>query len=122
MAPEKLAGESARAASDQFSFCVALYSVLCRVSPFSGDDVTTLRTNILAGRFRNPEVRIPRWLRVEITRGLAANPADRHPSMLALLHELARARGWRRWRWIAVSAMTSLIAIVSVAVALGRTA
>jgi len=100
MAPEQLAGEPATAASDQFSFCVALYRALYGVAPFAGTTAERLRESMAAGELIEPAERrrAPGWLRAVVTRGLAVAPAERHPSMTALLDQLERERGWRRWR------------------------
>lgn len=97
-APERLAGEAATAASDQFSFCVALHRALHGNLPFSGEDDRTLADNTRDGTIIQAEGRrIPGWLAALVARGLAAGPGDRHPSMRALLDELGRERGVRRW-------------------------
>ncbi|MEO8699668.1 MAG: serine/threonine-protein kinase [Kofleriaceae bacterium] len=103
--PEQLAGESVTAASDQFSFCVALHCAVEGIAPFTGsfDDLAqNIRTR--PPRLATDGRRIPAWLRALIRRGLAPEPADRHPSMTALLAELRRPRGFRRWRWPALAA------------------
>jgi hypothetical protein len=122
MAPEQLAGGQATAASDQFSFCVSLHRALYGAPPFSGQDVATRLEHITAGRIAAaPGARIPAWLRAVVGRGLEAVPEDRHPSMRALLDQIGRERGWRRWRWAALAAAMTLIALGAVVVALGRT-
>jgi tetratricopeptide (TPR) repeat protein/predicted Ser/Thr protein kinase len=105
-APEQLSGAQVTAASDQFSFCVALHHAIEGVAPFRGTTPDELVASIrrdppaLAGDGR----RVPGWLRAVVHRGLAAEPGRRHASMQALLHELARPRGWKRWRWPVVTA------------------
>jgi tetratricopeptide (TPR) repeat protein len=72
-APELLRGEPSDASADQYSFCVALHEALIGVRPTSANAVATS---------------LPwRWRRA-IERGLAEDPAQRHPSMDALLAEL----------------------------------
>jgi serine/threonine protein kinase len=89
--PEQLAGDLATAASDQFSFCVALHRALHGVAPFAGGDAITLAAAIRAGRVARGEGRrIPRWLQRVVERGLAAAPAERHASMQVLLANLDR--------------------------------
>jgi tetratricopeptide (TPR) repeat protein/predicted Ser/Thr protein kinase len=104
MAPEQLAGGSASEASDQFSFCVALYHALFAVRPFIGDSVESFLTAIRAGRIAAPDVRraVPGWLRALVVRGLAAEPAA------------------RRWRFVALAATVAVAATVSVAIVAGR--
>lgn len=100
-APEQLAGSPATALSDQFSFCVALHRGLEGVTPFEGDSVDDRLRSI---QHAEPATaadgrRVPAWLRTLIRRGLSVSPSKRFPTMAALLHELGRERGWRRWRW-----------------------
>ena len=121
MAPEQLAGGTATTASDQFSFCVALYRALAHTPPFAGSDAASLLAAIRAAQIADPAPGrvFPRWLRAVVVRGLAAEPARRHPSMNALLDELERPRGWRSWR-VAVAVATSIVvAAAAVALALG---
>jgi tetratricopeptide (TPR) repeat protein/predicted Ser/Thr protein kinase len=92
MAPEQLRGEPADAASDQFAYCVAFHEALFGVRPFTGERVADLVANVLADRRvdPSPDRNVPRWLRAVLSRGLASDPAARHPSMDALLAELER--------------------------------
>jgi hypothetical protein len=85
MAPEQGGGEALTAAVDQFAFCVSLRESL------------TTRGGA-----------VPGWMAAIVARGTRANPADRFPSMEALLHALARdpARVWRR-RLIALGAVAA---------------
>lgn len=116
-APEQLSGEPVTAASDQFSFCVALHRALEGVAPFHGATAGELLASIL----RDPPAQagdgrhVPGWLRAVVRRGLAVEPERRHASMQALLHELSRPRGWKRWRWpvvaIALAATTATAAL-----------
>jgi tetratricopeptide (TPR) repeat protein/predicted Ser/Thr protein kinase len=105
-APEQLSGAAVTAASDQFSFCVALHHALEGIVPFHG---TTVAERVASIRRDPPALvgdgrRVPGWLRAVVRRGLAAEPAHRHASMQVLLHELARPRGWKRWRWLVITA------------------
>lgn len=101
MAPEQLDGLPATAHVDQFAFSVSLYRAAFGSAPFSGTSLGELRASIAAGP-REPSGRsagrAPRWLAAVLRRALAAEPAARFPSMTALLAELERPRGWRRWR------------------------
>ncbi|WAS89958.1 serine/threonine-protein kinase [Nannocystis punicea] len=97
MAPEQHAGRPAEARSDQFSFCVALYAALYGARPFVGDTVESLAAAVRAGRLRPPPrgARVPRHIRRALLRGLSVAPADRFPTMDALLVALAREPGRR---------------------------
>ncbi|WP_157759051.1 serine/threonine-protein kinase [Cystobacter fuscus] len=90
MAPELFLGERATPASDQFAFCVALYTAVYGAPPFAGEDLSALSRSVLDGQFRLPPVRpgIPGWLALILRRGLAREPAERFPSMAALIAAL----------------------------------
>ena len=83
MAPELRANGPATPASDQYAFCVALFWALTRTYPQENRDV-----------FFPPEV--PGWLRRIITRGLQRSPAERYPSMDALIEDLENTPEVRR--------------------------
>ncbi|HWM87629.1 MAG TPA: serine/threonine-protein kinase [Kofleriaceae bacterium] len=118
MAPEQhSAARSIDARADQFAFCVALYEGLYGERPFAGDSAFALYEQIEAGTVREPRARdraagqrAPAWLRDIVVRGLAFNPAARHPSMEALLDELRRPRAVRRRRLIAAAVATAVAA------------
>lgn len=94
MSPEQHAGEDADARSDQYSYCVALYEALTDIPPFVGKSREALRTAIERQEIQAPPKgkTLPRWLSRAVTRGLAAEPGHRHPSMRGLLSELKRER------------------------------
>jgi eukaryotic-like serine/threonine-protein kinase len=121
-APERLAGEVATPASDQFSFCVALHCALHGLVPFVGDAPASLITEVLTGRIAHAADgrRVPGWLCALVDRGLAASPSERHPSMAALLEQLGRERGWRRWRLPILSAIAVAVASLAVLTASRR--
>ena len=91
MAPEQHRGEDADARSDQFAFCIALYQALYGHAPFSGERLSDLRANVIAGRVLDApsDSNVPMWLRRVLLRGLSADAAKRYPSMGALLADLA---------------------------------
>jgi tetratricopeptide (TPR) repeat protein len=118
MAPEQMLGQSLTAASDQFSFCVALHLGLFRSPPFEGDTLDSRRRNVASGAFRPAQLRgVPPALRRLILRGLASAPEDRHPSMDALLAALQRVLGRRR-RWIVGGGLAAGATAVVVAIAM----
>jgi eukaryotic-like serine/threonine-protein kinase len=96
MAPEQAAGQPLTPAADQFAFTVSL------------------REALTAGR----PGELPGWLARIITRGTAADPAQRFPSMEALLAQLANdpARRWRRRAIAGAAAVAAIAAFV-----IGRT-
>ncbi|MCY1064733.1 serine/threonine-protein kinase [Nannocystis sp. RBIL2] len=102
MAPEQLAGGPADERSEQFAFCVALFEGLYGVRPFAGASVAVLRAAIEAGQLaaRPPGRPTPTWLDRAVVRGLSGAPAQRWPSMHALLAVLERGQPRRRWPWV----------------------
>lgn len=121
MSPEQLAGGAATALSDQFSFCVALHRAVQGTPPFDGASVEALLASIRSGRraYATDGRKVPIWLRALIDRGLAAEPAARYPSMAALLAEMDRERGWRRWRVSGAAAFGVASAAVALIAFLG---
>lgn len=117
MAPEQLRGEVATEASDQFSFCVTMYEALYGKRPFTGATLAELRD-----AFDRPVTAasstVPSWIAAVVLRGLSVDPAQRWPSMTALVTALeddpAIARRKRR-RNVAVGAVVTLFAVVAVA-------
>jgi hypothetical protein len=95
MAPEQHAGKSADALSDQFSFCVSLYESLHGRRPFPGQTAAEIAAAVRSGEPPPGGDGIPRDVDRVIARGLTVAPANRYPSMEALLAALARA-GERR--------------------------
>jgi len=87
MAPEQYLGEPADARTDQFSFAVALYQAVYGERPFAGDDPQTLALSIVRGRLRPiaPRYAVPEWLEQLLVRALRVDPAQRFPSMDALV-------------------------------------
>jgi tRNA A-37 threonylcarbamoyl transferase component Bud32/tetratricopeptide (TPR) repeat protein len=90
MSPEQFRSEPTDAATDQFSFCIALYEALYGERPFTGRDYDDLGNNVASGFVRSApkEKQIPLWIREILLRGLKVKPADRWPSMTALLAQL----------------------------------
>ncbi len=94
MAPEQIAGKELSAAADQFAFCVTSWEALYGERPFCGDTSMALAANVLDGKLRSPgrSRAVPGWLRRACERGLSSDPAQRWPSMTALLDTLAKGR------------------------------
>lgn len=102
LAPERLMGAPADTATDQFAFCVSLWEALMGERPFAGRSVVELAFAMSSGPPRRPLAapRLPAWLLVSITRGLASDARDRWPSMEALLDTLSRDPAARRRVWL----------------------
>jgi eukaryotic-like serine/threonine-protein kinase len=92
MAPEQFEGGPLHAASDQFSFCVALFEALYGRRPFPGNDLPSLQRSLLRGELVGPRRGVPRALYRVLRRGLSVDPARRFPSMERLLEALAGCR------------------------------
>jgi serine/threonine protein kinase/tetratricopeptide (TPR) repeat protein len=90
IAPELRRGAPATAASDQYSFCVALTRALTPTATPATDP---------SGRAADDLTIVPRgpsWLRRVLQRGLADDPASRWPSMTELVARLDRGRHRQR--------------------------
>jgi tetratricopeptide (TPR) repeat protein/tRNA A-37 threonylcarbamoyl transferase component Bud32 len=114
MAPEQHAGLSTDARSDQFSFCVALHEALYGDRPFVGTTREELAEAMRLGAVRPAPrgSRVPTRVRRALLRGLAVDPAARHPTMAALLAALAPDRRGRATAAIAVLAAAVTAAVI----------
>src|SRR5262249_21346565 len=92
MAPEVLAGERATEASDQYSLGVTFFEALYGKRPGAADEAPPAS-----------------WERAVIARAMADAPADRFPSLDALIAELDRDRRRRR-RALAIAVPTVIAA------------
>jgi tetratricopeptide (TPR) repeat protein len=108
MSPEQWRGLRVDARGDQFSFCVALYEALFGQRPFPEATTQEHAQALLEGRMLPLArgARVPGAVRRAVLRGLATEPASRHPSLDALLARLESALRARRWTW-ALSALTA---------------
>jgi serine/threonine protein kinase/tetratricopeptide (TPR) repeat protein len=89
MAPEQAFGEATTAASDQFSFCVTLYTALYGRNPFRFDGLSAYFVALERPLAAPPSgADVPGWIHKIIVRGLSRLPEDRFPSMDALLAAL----------------------------------
>jgi tetratricopeptide (TPR) repeat protein len=120
MSPEQHGSQAATEASDQFSFCVALWEALFGQHPFIEGDRTSIGQmspyaigyQIYDGNIRPPpkRSRVPRRVIDALTRGLQRDPAKRWPSMTALLTELAPAQKRSIWPLVAGAGMVAAAA------------
>src|SRR5262249_23122231 len=109
MSPEQDAGLEAEPASDQFSFCVALYEALFGRLPHRGDSYPELVASRADGEIVSPPTRsgVPSRVRRAVLVGLRSTPEHRYANMDALLEDL-RPRALTSPRAIAVAAVMTL--------------
>ncbi|MFO0633546.1 MAG: serine/threonine-protein kinase [Nannocystaceae bacterium] len=121
MPPEQYRGRTTDPASDQFAMCVALFEALFGERPFAGRSPEELVRNVEAGAVRVPPGRhdVPAWLRAVIVRGLAPTPAQRWPSMHALVAALAHDPVAVRRRRLRQGALAVVVVGASAAAAAG---
>jgi tetratricopeptide (TPR) repeat protein/predicted Ser/Thr protein kinase len=94
MSPEQIRAAQVGPAADQFAFGVCLYEALAGQRPFLGDNILTLMKAVAGGEMRSwpPGCVAPRWLRALVERSVSVRPADRWPTMHAIVVELTRNR------------------------------
>jgi tRNA A-37 threonylcarbamoyl transferase component Bud32/tetratricopeptide (TPR) repeat protein len=121
MAPEVLAGRSADAASDQFSFGVMAWELLHGQRPHGGATSSALHAAASAGAPRSPRGAVPRWLDAIVRRCLAPEPAARFASMSGVAAAVSRGLGGRRTApWIGGGLALAAAASVATWVAVRR--
>lgn len=108
MAPEQHLREEVGPASDQFSFCVALWQAVYGQHPFGGGSRIELVLRVVQGEVLDPgTTSVPSWLQVVLERGLSRDAGARFDSMDSLCeavnHGLQRAR--RRPIWAGLGAL-----------------
>lgn len=113
MSPEQHAGAEASPASDQFSFCVALFEALTGQPPFAGKDQRTIWRAMRHGEMAPIPSHVPRWVRRLLRRGLSLDPAMRFADMGEIIQELTIDRRARRV-WAGVAAAMCLMATATV--------
>ncbi len=118
MSPEQHLGIPATAASDQFSFCVALYEALYGQLPFACTTLAELIKSVTDGKVREQPAgaAVPSWVRRILLRGLASDIDERFPSMRELLAALERDPSAQRRRWLTAAGLVVATAGGSVGV------
>jgi len=98
MSPEQIRAVAVGPAADQFAFGVCLYEALAGQRPFLGDNIASLMKAVASGDMRPwpATCTAPRWLRSLVERAVSVRPADRWPSMHAIVEELTRDREHER--------------------------
>ena len=109
MSPEQFAGAPIDARADQFAFCVTAWEALYKQRPFEGSSFAQLHAAIAMGTRRPAPAtpKVPARVRLALERGLATAPADRFPSVHALL-EAMRPPVRKRRRWVLAGAAVAL--------------
>lgn len=92
-APEQLRGEAAMPASDQFSFCAALFTALYKVPPYAGASIRERLDAIESGRLTptSAPLDVPGAVASVLRRGLEGEADNRWPDMATLIQALAEA-------------------------------
>jgi tetratricopeptide (TPR) repeat protein/predicted Ser/Thr protein kinase len=121
MSPEQDAGLEAEPASDQFSFCVALYEALYGGLPHRGDSYPELVASRADGEVVSPPTRsgVSSRVRRAVLVGLRSAPEQRYPNLDALLDDL-RPRALTSPRAIAIAVVTTLVIGASASWAVAR--
>ena len=91
MSPEQILGEKLDARSDIWSLGVVFYQMLTGRKPFVEDAERSVLQKIRLERYaaaRKINPKVPRALERILSRCMAKLPADRFPSMQALIHEV----------------------------------
>ena len=99
MAPEQLRGQHVGAAADQFAFCLVLYEAFANRRPFAASVRPGIAVVDGVAPYPLAKHEVPAHIRAAIARGLQPRPADRWPSMRALLTALRARRTRRRRVW-----------------------
>lgn len=109
MAPEQMRGANVDARSDQFSFCVSLFEALEGKRPFEGRSLKKRLRAIQAGPPNATSV--SRRAGLALSRGLHANPDERHRSMRELLAVLELERRPASARWLAAGIVVAGVSL-----------
>ena len=120
MSPEQHGQLVASPASDQFSFCVALWEALYDRHPFIAGDRSSIASmspfaigyQIYDGDIILPpkHKHVPRRVHEALVRGLSRDPEKRWPAMTDLLAELAPAQKRRVWPVVAAAGLIAAAA------------
>ena len=119
MAPEQLSSGDLDPRTDQYAFCVTLAEALYGERPFPGKTVEERRRELLARP--HPDLprskAVPPFLRAALLRGLSPDPADRFPTMAALLAAIDRNPARQRRRILLAVAVAALLLLLGFLIA-----
>ncbi|PRQ03455.1 Serine/threonine-protein kinase PK-1 [Enhygromyxa salina] len=124
MSPEQHRGRPVDVRGDQFSYCVAMWEALNGEKPYGEGSREKLLARMRLGQLKPFRKRdVPRRVVRALRRGLAWNPAQRHPSMEALLEALnprGRAAEQRLWFGLALGSLAgAVIGVAATVMSLG---
>ena len=124
MSPEQATADNVDARSDQYALACVFYEMVSGVQPFTAPTMQALLTKVLTGarpKLATVVSATPPGLDTAVQRGLAQDPAQRFPDILAfanaVMHEssgtAAATRESRRWK-----RLTFVVPVVAVAAVL----
>jgi tRNA A-37 threonylcarbamoyl transferase component Bud32/tetratricopeptide (TPR) repeat protein len=125
MSPEQATADSVDARSDQYALACVFYEMVSGKQPFSAPTMQALLTQVLTGarpRLSSVVHATPPGLDATVQRGLAQDPAQRFPDIMAFANAVtldssgtaAATRESRRWKRLAIvlPAMVAVAAVV----------
>lgn len=114
MAPEQFSGATTQAC-DQFAFCVTAWEAMTGHYPYEGKNAAELLTAFTSEAIdQTHAARLPRAMRRALMRGMAADPAARHPTIAALLAALGNPRRTRARRRLAAIGAGAIVTAAAV--------
>jgi len=126
LAPEQLLGRRGDERTDQFAFAVVLFEALYRRHPFAATEPAAFVTRIRRGTLEPPpsDCGVPRFIFRALRRALSVDPAERYPSIEALVDALTlrepTARTLRDRGWLGLTARA--LALVAIGFTVGGAA
>jgi hypothetical protein len=120
-APELVLGAPPTAASDQFSFCAALYHRLYGQPAVAGETISLWLRELLKGRGARPATRddVPQAVHAALLRGLAREPSVRFEGMAGLVARLQRQRPGLANHRRTIAAVAIGVTVVAIGVVIG---
>lgn len=114
MAPEQFGGATTQAC-DQFAFCITAWEAMTGHYPYEGKTAAELLAAFADEAIdQTHAARLPRAMRRALMRGMAADPAARHPTIAALLEALGNPRRTRARRRLTVMGAGAMVTAAAV--------